>query len=288
MNSSAHYANTLRLEALLLAHRLRVSGDRRPPPTIWGRACHCVAESRGVCGDLGRIWLLLQSLADDWQAGQSPTVKVQGSKPTPRGQAGPKTARGTPQNKAMVRPNPINRAQSTQRYPGRSRHAHWLGFSGVAQPAGIVGCGFCWRRGLGMPNHNVRISSPCYSTYHIPGSRSRGEHRAECTPPRGNERPLLVRLCRTPRISGCLDAADWLIRRCCRPEAAGLTGRSGGMDRSAEGRVQKGPGKHSGRAHAQLCRILRMRDRGTGACCPTVATSDQREAPKMLLSMTGG
>lgn len=38
-----------------------------------------------------------------------------------------------PQNKAMVRPNPINRPQSTRRYPGPSKHAHWLGFSGVAR-----------------------------------------------------------------------------------------------------------------------------------------------------------
>lgn len=51
----------------------------------------------------------------------------------PRGQAGPKTTRGTPQNKAMVRPNPINRPRSTRRYPGSFKHPHWLGFSGVAQ-----------------------------------------------------------------------------------------------------------------------------------------------------------
>ena len=90
-------------------------------------------------------WAWLAWLSEVWQAGQSPRVqrfKVQGARlqPTPpRGQAGPKRARGTPQNKAMVRPNPINRPRSTRRYPGSSKHAHWLGFSGVAQAAGFRG-----------------------------------------------------------------------------------------------------------------------------------------------------
>lgn len=136
---------------------------------------------RGLGAGSGCFCKSLARLADDWQAGQSPTVKVQASKPTPRGQAGPKTARRTPQNKAMVRPNPINRPQSTRRYPGRSRHAHWLGFSGVARPAGIVDCGFAVGAGvLECLITIVSLSSPFYSPYHIPGShRSRGENHLD-------------------------------------------------------------------------------------------------------------
>lgn len=137
------------LEALLLAHRLRVSTlpdylaqKATDPRQIWGRFCHRVAESRGVCGDLGQDLAAsagsARGLADDWQPGRQANPRHKRSKapsPRPRGQAGPKRAIGMPQNKAMVRPNPINRPQSTRRYPGHSMHAHWLGFSGVARPA---------------------------------------------------------------------------------------------------------------------------------------------------------
>lgn len=142
MNSSAHHANTCR-GSTPSASSEGFWAQKATTPRQSGEGFAIASPSRvAFAGTWGRIWLLLQSLADGWQAGQSPGVKVQGSKPTPRGQAGPKTARGTPQNKAMVRPNPINRPQSTRRYPGPSKHAHWLGFSGVARPAGIVGCGF--------------------------------------------------------------------------------------------------------------------------------------------------
>lgn len=71
VSSSAHHANTCR-GSTPSASSEGFWAQEANPPTIWGRFCHRVAESRGVCGDLGRIWLLLQGLADDWQAGQSP------------------------------------------------------------------------------------------------------------------------------------------------------------------------------------------------------------------------
>lgn len=177
------------------------------PRQIWGRFCHRVAQSRGVCGDFGedlgcfcRAWLAWLMTGRQTGRPVPEGVKVQGSKPTPRGQAGPKRAIGTPQNKAMVRPNPIDRPQSTRRYPGPSQHAHWLGFSGVARPAELWVCGFVVGAGVleCLITRKVSLWSPCYSSlpqyaYHILGSQqSRGRAlRTACSPRTGREKAFV-------------------------------------------------------------------------------------------------
>lgn len=141
-----------------------------------------------------------------------------------------------PQNKAMVRPNPINRPRSTRRYPGPSKHAHWLGFSGVARSTCSKDCGLWFVAGAGgpgMPNHNVRLSSPCYLPHSwvlIPVLRAL---RAVYTPLRGRKGPLFAWLCHTAHVFALLHAADWLdslTRHRSHPEAAGLARLSGGSD----------------------------------------------------------
>lgn len=82
VSSSAHHA----MAALLLAHRLRASRHRTTTPDNLGKVLPSRRRIAWRLRGLGRIRLLLQSLAwlaDDWQAGQSPRVKVQGSRPRP-------------------------------------------------------------------------------------------------------------------------------------------------------------------------------------------------------------
>lgn len=192
----------------------------------------------GTC----RIRLLLR----DWPV---PESEGSGLQSTPRGQAGPKRRRETPQNKAMVRPNPIKPASPVDTTPALLATPTGSVFPGLLD---LQDCGLGrWRRGPEMSNHNVR---PCPPPYHAPGSHL---VRAACAPG-GGKRRLFVRLCYTARAFDALDTTDWLTRLDCRPEAAGLSGREG----SAEGPSTQGHGKHLAE-HMPSSRILRIRlDRG--------------------------
>ena len=150
-------------EALLLAHRLRVSGRWRPPPPdnlgkVLPSRRRVAWRLRGLGGgSVASAWPQMAWLAWLMSGRQASPRGSLGSRykapaNAPRGQAGPKRARGTPQNKAMVRPNPINRPRSTQCYPGSSKHPHWLGFSGVAQATGFCGL---WIRLLAQGSWNA-------------------------------------------------------------------------------------------------------------------------------------